>query len=88
MQPKLIQVAEKHQCEQVMDELMPLVQNQARVAGNVSAGYVNGYLEAANDYDIYTVTIPNGNMLQAQLQQPANSSIDKTCIFLIWMEIW
>lgn len=62
--------------QQAMGEVVPIVQNQARVAGNVSAGYVTGYLDAASDYDIYTVTIPNGNMLQAQLQQPASSSID------------
>jgi hypothetical protein len=62
--------------EQMMNEGESITQGKARVSGNVSAGYVNGYLEEAGDYDLYSVTIPSGYMLQAQLAQPASSEMD------------
>ncbi len=62
--------------ESKLEESSTLYVDKARTAGNVSAGYMNGYLTEAEDYDLYTVSIPSGYMFQAQLVQPAGEDID------------
>lgn len=61
---------------EMIEEGTNLSEKSARMTGNVSAGYVTGYLSEAGESDLYTITIPNGYMLQAQLEQPGNSAID------------
>lgn len=48
--------------EENIAESEALVQGKARVSGNVSAGFVSGYLSDESDVDMYQVTIPNGRM--------------------------
>lgn len=62
--------------EENIAESEVLVQGKARVSGNVSAGFVSGYLSDESDVDTYQVTIPNGRMFQAQLAQPVDPGID------------
>lgn len=61
---------------ELVEEASPLVANQGRSTGNVSAGYINDYLEGTDSLHQYTATVPSGYMLQAQLNQPGDSSID------------
>lgn len=55
------------------EEIVPIM---PLASGNVSAGYVTGYLTESGDSDLYTITIPSSYMLQVQLEQPSSSAID------------
>ena len=61
---------------EMMEESINLSAQSARMSGNVSAGYVTGYLSDTSDGALYTITVPNGCMMQAQLEQPGNAAID------------
>lgn len=55
------------------EEIVPVM---TLASGNVSAGYVTGYLKESSDSDVYTITVPAGYMLQVQLEQPGDPDID------------
>lgn len=61
---------------EMMEESINLSEKSARMAGNVSAGYVTGYLSDTSEGAVYTITVPDGCMMQAQLEQPGNAAID------------
>lgn len=61
---------------EMLEESINLSAQSARMSGNVSAGYVTGYLSETSDGALYTITVPNGYMMQAQLEQPGNADID------------
>ena len=61
---------------QMLEESVNLSAQSARMSGNVSAGYVTGYLSDTSDGALYTITVPSGYMMQAQLEQPGNAAID------------
>ena len=61
---------------EMMEESINLSARSARMSGNVSAGYVTGYLSGSLDGSLYTITVPSGYMMQAQLEQPGNTTID------------
>lgn len=61
---------------EMLEESINLSIPTARMSGNVSAGYVTGYLSDTSDGALYTITVPDGYMMQAQLEQPGNAAID------------
>ena len=61
---------------EMLEESINLSTPTARMSGNVSAGYVTGYLSDTSDGALYTITVPDGYMMQAQLEQPGNAAID------------
>lgn len=61
---------------EMLEESINLSKSTARMSGNVSAGYVTGYLSDTSDGALYTITVPDGYMMQAQLEQPGNAALD------------
>lgn len=61
---------------EAVENCVDLSTRSARMSGNVTAGYVTGYLPEAGALEAYTITVPAGYMMQAQLEQPGNADLD------------